>query len=111
MRAEIDMYSGRPNPAWDLTASQAAELKQRLANAPPQQGSVLDNLGYRGITVMLSDNEFVTVSNGIIQRHGPGGQTATFADPGRALERWLFESSKGRVPEEERQLAAAELAN
>jgi len=31
MQVEIDLFSGRPNPTWELTAAEVSELKARLA--------------------------------------------------------------------------------
>lgn len=52
MRVELDVFSGRPNPAWELAPEEVAELAQRLTglprtDQPPGEGG----LGYRGFTI------------------------------------------------------------
>ena len=52
MRVTMNIFSGRPNPAWRLTRQQAAEFLERLAAGaapvPPEEPPVL---GFRGFTV------------------------------------------------------------
>ena len=94
-RVELDVFSGRPNPAWGLTAGQAAQfagllaaLPEAPAAAPPGQ------LGYRGFIVQLTDP--ATQAATTVQVYGgtvwvtAGADTAQRADQGRALERWLL---------------------
>ena len=53
MEIELDAFSGRPNPRWELTGAQAAEFLARLRALRPTQGRdfVVEDLGYRGFIV------------------------------------------------------------
>jgi hypothetical protein len=111
MRAEIDLYSGRPNPNWDLSAEEAAQLTTRIERLPPiSSGEIQEGLGYRGIIVAGSSGELrrVTVSNGVVVVERTG-RTEAFADTDRELERWLFQTSKGRIDAAIYELVANEL--
>jgi hypothetical protein len=49
--AELDVFSGRPNPSWKLSQAQAEELKERLRDGPETEGAPPNRLGYRGVVV------------------------------------------------------------
>jgi len=52
MRVEIDIFSGRPNPAWELTEAERTELERRMASLRPSPRLPIDfPLGYRGFLV------------------------------------------------------------
>jgi hypothetical protein len=92
-RVELDIFSGRPNPQWRLSAADAALLEQKLAALPvASPGQLANPLGYRGFIVQLpqaNDKTTVTVQNGMV-RTTRAGETAHYQDPGRAVERWLL---------------------
>lgn len=57
MRIEIDVYSGRPNPTFELSEPLRGELARMLrdlprAKRPPPEGG----LGYRGFVVTTTDS-------------------------------------------------------
>jgi hypothetical protein len=92
-RVELDIFSGRPNPEWRLSAVDVAFLEQKLSVLPvatPSQPA--DPLGYRGFIVQIrqANNEAtVTVQNGIV-RTTRAGEVTHYKDPDRAVERWLL---------------------
>ena len=51
----VDMYSGRPNPSWELSPADARKLQQLLAQnravTPVQSAALAGRLGYRGLIV------------------------------------------------------------
>jgi hypothetical protein len=106
MGAEFDLFSGRPNPGWVLTAGESAELAKRLKTLPmAKQGAIRDGLGYRGIIITASSDEVadftrIVVSAGVVLVRDLGGTERLFADSGRVLERWLVETAQGRVDPE-----------
>ena len=58
---ELDVFSGRPNPSWELTTSESGELLKQLSPLPEadkNKAEFFDGLGYRGfvITVQPADN-------------------------------------------------------
>jgi hypothetical protein len=115
MRVELDLFSGRPNPGWELTAEQSAELVERLKGLPAaKEGTIRDGLGYRGFVVTTREDEasaFTTliVSAGLVVARYPDGAEQRFADPGRALERWLLGTAQGRLEPAVRALVNQEL--
>jgi hypothetical protein len=107
---ELDVFSGRPNPTWQLTGAEAAELRSRLADptrtplasatVPPPSG----RLGYRGFVLgdperTLAGADRLEVGEGFVRAvHGATGRTlAVFADADRALERWLVAAARSRA--------------
>ena len=106
MRAELDLFSGRPNPSWELTAEESAELVKRLKTLPEaKEGTVRNGLGYRGIVITapaddVSDFTSLVVSGGIVLGRDSGGAEQLLVDRGRALERWLLGTARGRVARE-----------
>jgi hypothetical protein len=106
MYAEFDLFSGRPNPRWELTAEEDRELRKRLSALPEAtQGAISESLGYRGIVVTAPNGAKtgivrITISAGVVLVEKPDGTRQYFADRDRALERWVFETSRGRVDPE-----------
>jgi hypothetical protein len=94
----LDVFSGRPDPNWSLTAVQEAELTRRLAVLPtvarrPQQD---EPLGYRGFRVQLhakgNHASELRVFNGYIV-----GPRRINVDRGRALELWLLNTGQTSI--------------
>ena len=100
VRIELDIFSGRPNPEWTLTAAQAAELEAMTASltfaeAPPPP---FDGLGYRGIVATDPERPgWSLVAFRDTVRLGTSEGTAVRADPGGTIERWLLDTSGGAV--------------
>ena len=119
MQVEIDVYSGRPGPVWELDADQAVELAARLRTLPAaDDGELPDGLGYRGLrlkpqpggTAAPAAAESIEIGAGRVHLTRADGTTRQLADPGRALERWLIDTARGHIDEALRQMAAAEAA-
>lgn len=102
MRVELDVYSGRPNPAWNLTAEQGEEFLKLLRSLPKTSGgAVRQGLGYRGVIVTADGGKVtgynsIIVSDGIVLGNTDTGEEI-FLDANRALERWLFNTGKGFI--------------
>ena len=102
MIVELDVFSGRPNPRWQLDETRArevAEQHQRLA-ATAEQPSEPPGLGYRG---------FVYTLEGSVWRAWSGFVTSaerTLADPDRSVERLLLASLPPEYAELRPRLAA-----
>jgi hypothetical protein len=106
LQVEADVYSGRPNPRWELTRLQAAEFLSRLRALQPTRDarSSQGGLGYRGFIVRSTDdgsmdgfNEVRAYRGAVLARHGD--HTEIFDDPERVLERELVDSARGHVPD------------
>ena len=90
------VYSGRPDPSWDVEADVAAAWVRRFHDlqpaltAPPDQA----RLGYRGVWLLAPDgrrwNAFLRLAWSAGDRR---------LDPGRMLERGLLETAPaGTLP-------------
>lgn len=91
---ELDIYSGRPNPRWKLTAPERTEIGKRLQNLTvlPTLPAVPDNLGYRGFLVHYPNGTIeVRVYHGIILIT-KAGHIDAYQDS-HALEKWLKEQA------------------
>jgi len=97
LNVELDAFSGRPNPRWELSAEQASEYRTRFGSlgpaASPSTGG--DGLGYRGFIVRANGEE-ARFYRGIAVVNQSGRQEV-FADPSRALEHWLLETARPHV--------------
>lgn len=98
-RITLETDSGQRNPTWTLSSAETADLKALLATAvpaPAPAGGIADGvLGYRGMLIDLPD-----ATTGVTQRWRAfngviAGQSASWADPQRRLERWLLRSGVG----------------
>lgn len=87
MRVEIDVFSGRPNPTWELAPGPTAALLQKIsvlsvaAKPVPPPG-----LGYRGF-VLYADDSTIRVLQGLVTIE-QDGNARVYADQ-RGLERDL----------------------
>jgi len=104
MRAELDMYSGQPNPTWRLSPIEAAELVHRLDTLPRISGAaVREALGYRGVVVRAETVDAsslfaeLAVSGGVVRVKDRQGQEKWRIDSGRLLERWLVDSARPHI--------------
>ena len=86
MLVELDIFSGRPNPRWELD-EHAAETLRRLVSrlsvtsaSPPEA----PGLGYRGF-VVTDDGERFRAFRGYVSRDG-----VVLADPTSSVERFLL---------------------
>lgn len=105
MKVELDIFSGRPNPSWELSAAETEDFRKRLRALPRDQSgrsaSGDNKLGYRGLIVTVSGGdaepfERIVVSGGVALESGAGG-AQTFLDQERALEQWLLDTGKSRL--------------
>jgi hypothetical protein len=106
MQVEVDMFSGRPNPHWELTVQESQEFTQRFQSlsADRGEGTVNEGLGYRGLIVRESGEEVegdreIVISNGLVVARG-NGKYQLFTDKNRTLEKWLIQTGKGRLEDE-----------
>lgn len=95
MHVEIDAFSGRPNPAWDLSPEETREFLTMLESSPPgPAGEDQGGLGYRGITItaarpLASMPARVRVGGGAISVTFADGKTQHRRDD-RGIEQWLL---------------------
>jgi len=84
-RVTLQIYSGRPDPAWDLDPGAERELARRIAAlapiaAPPEQDA---GLGYRGFAVVTGGDE-LHIRGDLVRVNG-----RALADPNESVEAWL----------------------
>lgn len=114
---ELDVFSGQPNPRWELTDDQASEFVTILGRLPTTQASQAspEGLGYRGFVLRprnKSGESFdeIRVYRGFaVTRHV--GRADVFSDRERLLERWLAGSARGHVPDSVLRLIEREIAD
>lgn len=103
------LYSGMPDPTWELTAKQAREFARRMDALPfTPVGEETSHLGYRGIYVFLGNrfapSQTIRVTNGeVIVREGD--EERWYYDAERQLERWLLETGQLHLKDAEYALA------
>jgi len=94
MKAILDVFSGRPNPSWELTPQDAKELARRLTGlAPANRTPSAGGLGFRGFTVANPDKMGslpvqISVFNGVIGL-SENGQITYYSDT-NDVEDWLI---------------------
>ena len=109
MRVTADLFSGRPNPSWELDSAQAEALASRLRALPSQGGGAGGDgddeggLGYRGLLLLAEGGtelpggwEEMRIAGGRVVAAG-AGKREVFGDTGRALEAWLAATAEGRL--------------
>lgn len=100
MTVEMDIYSGRPNPAWTLSHEESAALAEMLTDLPASQAPAGEpGLGYRGF--LLSNPERVAglparirICGGMVTIE-EDGSTRTYVDT-HGVERRLLQQASQR---------------
>src|SRR5262249_46824314 len=102
MRVQIDMFSGRPNPSWEISAGEASLVRQAYQRlADPGAATRPDRLGYRGL-ILNGDGvrdlglTRVLVGGGIVIAEGFQG-VRYLSDSDRSFERQLFMTGQSRL--------------
>lgn len=98
MAATILLYSGRPNPSWQVESGQQGRIHALLAHAPQHSGEceLPDGLGYSGVILTIRD------ADGHDEQWQVFGGRAVSAsecriDSDRKLERALLESGRAVI--------------
>jgi hypothetical protein len=96
----FDVYSGRVNPAWDLSAEECKELLKRLNALPVADKAINDGgLGYSGFSLTITADTLqkssrnLRVFKKIISKDK--GNSKNYRDI-HGLEDWLFLQASGR---------------
>lgn len=97
---ELDIFSGRPNPSWELSAEGVSELGVRMTNLTPASKSpVVGGLGYRGFVISNPDKIEglpiqIRVYNGTITTTEK--ELANYYEDKNNIESWLLEQAQNR---------------
>jgi hypothetical protein len=112
----LDLYSGRPNPTWELTETQATELLQRFQSprsassfsTPAQVG----RLGYRGFSVQtLGETDMpqaLRVFDGVLASEILLAQN--YIDSDSEIEQFLLGTAGNAIIPQQQGFVAAEIA-
>lgn len=115
MQVELDMFSGRPNPQWNLTPEENAELNRLLQTLPKDKTgkASIPGLGYRGFIVTATEDKVEGCTEVFIFREYVtakcSGELLQFADKDRTLERWLLQTGRGRLEDSLYQQIASQI--
>ena len=95
----LNVYSGRPNPAWTLPEQAAHELLDRIGRITTTsdlKAGVATGLGYRGFVVNGPDYGVAPtyIRAGLVDQ---GHVTPTLVADDRDLEKWLLSTAEGHV--------------
>lgn len=100
VEAELDIFSGNPNPVWILSGADGVHFLKKLAMLPRASAKELhDNLGYRGFIVKVineTEESLIRIQNGTVQL-SQNGTNVYYSDQDRHLERWLLNSGKSTL--------------
>lgn len=100
MRVQLDIFSGRPNPEWELGADEIERIEAMLADLPelvPISRPADEPLGYRGFRILDPGRErTVIVRGGTVEIRSARGVT-TVQDEYPQLEQALVEIARVHV--------------
>jgi hypothetical protein len=99
LHVEIDVYSGRPNPSFDLTTREVAELAKLLQNLPATGAGAPElHLGYRGFVITSEasiapglPSQVRIYAGRVIPEEGPKPRVY---DDINSVEEWLKERAR-----------------
>ena len=96
IQAEADLFSGRPNPKWELSGTLSGRLISDAAQLPViEHQEMFDGLGYRGFLVSFEQEEDETIVwrvKGEVLKINQAGTTVYKKDESRSIENSLLES-------------------
>jgi hypothetical protein len=103
VHVEVDLYSGRVNPAWDLNDADAERFVTRVGALQRRSGggpAAPEGLGYRGLHVTLSSDgaiERFSIADGTVTTDAATTSARSLHDPDRRFEKWLLETGKEQL--------------
>jgi len=94
LKVELDIFSGRSNPAWELGEREMSEFESMIQRALPARGEVeLPVLGYRGFVVYRPEPLRV-FQNQLLKHRDQTPVEQSVATVGTHVELWLLERGK-----------------
>lgn len=117
LRIEMDIFSGRENPFWNLNMNESEIFMQKFASLPEEKeiSSVEVGLGYRGFIItgdLIKDSGFgeIRIFRGLAKAKSED-RFLNLSDPGRALELWLIETSANHIDKDLYELVKQDTSN
>lgn len=111
----LDMYSGLPNPSWELTDNEAKKLAEMLSkNRTPStttSPSSIGRLGYRGLIISSQNNDIIPnnmrVFDGVMEVASV--EIPNYIDQDSDVETFLLETAGTSLREDELQYIQQEV--
>ena len=111
----VDMYSGLPNPTWELSEEQFAQLKELLSTerepTPQKSSASTGKLGYRGLRIEAVNEVaplgFKRVFDGILDTGSSSDLNLVDADS--RVEEFLIETAGSQITDDERSFIREEI--
>jgi hypothetical protein len=105
MWVELDIFSGRPNPRWVLSAAEEKSVTDLYENLPPGSGAAFPadaGLGYRGFRILDAQSALMAVVQGtaVQIREGSATTMSVRVDEDRQVERTLLQISRAHLSPE-----------
>jgi hypothetical protein len=105
MNVELNIFSGMPNPEWNLSTNQVSELLTKISSLNFTERSPVDKgLGYNGFTILRTEKSAdsqwpkrIEVKDGIIYVYYDDARYAHLIDPERTIELWLLNTAPNSV--------------
>lgn len=93
---ELDIFSGRVNPQWVLSAEERNQFDLIVATLPEveQLAPTLPSLGFRGVVIRQEGAASYVIYKGYVWSLEAG---AVYQDSKQALRAWLLASSKAQL--------------
>jgi hypothetical protein len=101
MHIILDIFSGRPNPTWQLSPEQESELFKRFSHLETKKGlGIINNesslgLGYRGLIVEGMSKRF-EIYNGTVKVF-ENNSSYILLDTKYHLEQWLLQTGTDKI--------------
>lgn len=101
---ELDIFSGQPNPVWELAAEEVTELDALLTQLEATSPRpVYDELGYRGFVIVYDQGSaqerlFRVYGEMVVEEREQ--ITTHYQDPERTIERWLIAQARTHLPDD-----------
>lgn len=111
---EADVFSGRPNPTWPLSAADTQSFLQQVAALPSLPAQVLeDPLGYRGLRVHIMDMAGQITSYRVwheVVEVRTIDDVRYYSDVDHTLEKWLLQTGQASLAPEIFELITTEIS-
>ena len=107
MHVTLDIFSGRPNPGWELSQEQSSEFLKKISKLESKENFHADSgkysgLGYRGFLVeeenSAQKSRRFEVYNGIVNVVENNSSYA-LEDKGYSVESWLLQTAPNNLDE------------
>ena len=106
LKVEVRIFSGRPNPTWDISSEQVSQLLSKILSLRDTQEDIAyKGLGYNGFLVTKTDDSYDTpenieLNNGIVVVNYNNKRKSKYLDPRRALESWIVKTGAESLGQE-----------